>query len=93
MQVTRRYACAAILLAVLTAGCGKPKAAQLTDTEVKEFFTAVEDGDAAIVERLIKAKPALVNARNENGQTPLQVATQRNNEEVADVLRKNGAAQ
>jgi hypothetical protein len=42
------------------------------------------------VDRLIRAKPALVNAPNQNGETPLKVAGQRGSEDVADLLRKHG---
>lgn len=92
---TRRWllvgACAAALFA---AGCGKkapPEDTAARANEVSQFFSAVQDGDAAIVQRLIQAKPYLVNAKDAQGDTALKVAEQKGNDEVADVLRKNGA--
>jgi ankyrin repeat protein len=73
------------------AGCGHKAAPPTpTATEVSEFHAAVQDGDAAIVDRLLRAKPYLVNARNQTGETPLKVANEKGEQEVADVLRKNG---
>jgi len=73
-------------------GCGKKAA---TDTaasanEVSQFHAALQDGDAEIVRRLIQAKPYLVNAKNERGETPLKVAKQKGNDELADVISKAG---
>ena len=73
------------------AGCGRKAAPPTpTATEVSEFHAAVQDGDAAIVDRLLRAKPYLVNAKNQNGETPLKVANEKGNQDVADLLRKNG---
>jgi ankyrin repeat protein len=81
---------AAVSLVVLLAlsGCGKAEAPPPTATEVSEFFNAVQDGDAEIVSRLLKAKPGLASAKNENGETALQVAESRGLDEVAEALRK-----
>jgi hypothetical protein len=81
------------LLVAVTMGCGKKTAA--TDSaasanEVSQFHAAIQDGDAEIVRRLIQAKPYLVNAKNDRGETPLKVAKQKGNEEVADVISKAG---
>ena len=71
-------------------GCGKAKVEAPSSNDVSEFHAAVQDGDAAVVDRLLKAKPALVNAPNQNGETPLKVAKQKNNDELAEVIQKNG---
>ncbi|HSV72179.1 MAG TPA: ankyrin repeat domain-containing protein [Chthonomonadales bacterium] len=85
---------AALLALALAPGCsprGGEGAAAPSVREVQEFHSAVVDDDAIIVERLLTARPALVNARNEQGQTPLQVANQRGAHEAANVLRDHGA--
>jgi len=72
------------------AGCGKAKTVPPSANDISEFQTAVQDGDAMVVDRLLKAKPALVNVPNQNGETPLKVAKQKNNDELADVIKKHG---
>lgn len=80
---------AALLGALL--GCGrKPQADPLTETEITEFFSAVQDGDATIVDRLLSAKPALANARNSQGQTPLAIAQQASNDDLVSVIKRHG---
>jgi ankyrin repeat protein len=71
-------------------GCGKKTEAKGTPTEISEFHAAVQDGDADIVRRLVQAKPYLVNEKNEQGLTPLKVAEEKGNEELAEVLKKAG---
>lgn len=71
-------------------GCGKKAPQEANPTEVKEFFDAVNDGDADVVARLLKAKPYLANVKNESGQTPLTVAKQKSNEELVDAIKKGG---
>ena len=76
------------------AGCGgkKPEAApDPKSNEVQQFHEALRDGDVEIVRRLIGAKPYLVNAANEQGLTPLKVAQQAGNEELATLLKEKGA--
>jgi ankyrin repeat protein len=77
---------------VLLAGCSPSKApAQtLTAQEKSEFQTALLDGDATIVGRLLSAKPGLVNAPNDAGETPLKVANRMGNQELADVIKRHG---
>jgi hypothetical protein len=82
---------AACLLALTVVGCGKKGEPAANPTEVREFHAAIQDGDAEIVERLLKAKPYLANAKSESGETPLKIANQRGNEELADVLKRHGA--
>lgn len=79
------------LCSMVMVGCGKSEAPPPTQVEVQEFFAAVQEGDAVIVDRLLKAKPNLANAKNSAGETPLQVARKQNNEELAEVLKKHGA--
>jgi ankyrin repeat protein len=75
---------------IAMAGCGKAKTTPPSANDVAEFQTAVQDGDAMVVDRLLKAKPALVNVPNQNGETPLKIANQKNNDELADVIKKHG---
>lgn len=91
--MSRRRALAWIFFSGLLAGCA-PKQPQAPpdpkSTEVVEFHAALRDGDVDIISRLLSAKPYLVNARNEQGQSPLQVAEQSGNQELADLIRKRG---
>lgn len=80
-------------LVLVLAGCGKPAAKTVTAHEVSEFHSVVRDGDAAIVERHLAAKPGLANAKDENGKSPLAAAREAGHDDVADVLRKHGAAE
>src|SRR5205807_1534267 len=84
---------AACALALAAPGCGKKSAPAANPTEVKEFYAALQDGDAEIVERLLNAKPYLANVKSETGETPLKVANQKGNQELADVLKKHGAVE
>lgn len=82
----------ACALASFTSGCGgKPPAPPSpTSNEVQQFHEAVKDGDVEIVRRLIAAKPYLVNARNEQGVSPLQAAKQGGNDELAALIKEKG---
>jgi hypothetical protein len=71
-------------------GCGKPEAPPPSENDVQEFRSALQDGDAAVVDRLLTAKPALANAPGANGETPLKAAERQNNEELAAVIRRHG---
>ena len=82
-----------ILCVLLAAGCGggKPSAPpDPTSNEVVQFHEALNDGDVDIIRRLIAAKPYLVNARNAQGVSPLQVAQRQGNEEMATLIREKG---
>jgi len=68
--------------------CGKPQPP--TQTEIQEFHAAVLDGDEAVVDRLLRAKPQLVNVPDAQGETPLKIAEQRGNDALVDVLKKHG---
>ena len=78
------------VLSLLPFGCGKKPPPALSQNDVQEFHAAVQDGDAAIVDRLLRAKPALVNAKNAAGETPLAVAKRQTESDVADTIRKHG---
>ena len=80
-----------MFVGIIISGCGKKAPHEVNHTEVREFFTAVEDGDAEIISRLLKVKPYLANASNESGETALSFAKKKNNEEMVDVLKKAGA--
>ena len=90
--MNRRQVIGGLALALVTiAGCGKKQEAPASNpTEVKEFFDAVNDGDADVVARLLKVKPYLANARNAEGQTPLSVAKQKSNDELVEAIQKAG---
>jgi hypothetical protein len=71
-------------------GCGKKSSQGANATEVKEFFDAVNDGDADVVARLLRTRPYLANVKNDAGQTPLAVAKTKGNDELVDAIRKAG---
>ena len=75
------------------AGCGKKEASAPSANDVQEFHSAVQDGDAEIIRRLLQAKPGLVNAKNQLGQTPLQVAKQKGADDLVEVLKKFGGTE
>ena len=78
------------------AGCGggKPPATpDASSNEVRQFHEALQDGDVEIVRRLIGAKPYLVNAKNEQGISPLKAAQNQGNEELADLIRQKGGTE
>ena len=79
------------VVVVGAAGCSKSTVEPPNQTEISEFQTALQDGDADIVDRLIKAKPSLVNTPDPSGKMPLTVANEKGATEVADVLKKHGA--
>jgi len=78
------------ITSLLLFGCGKKAPPQMSQNDIQEFHAAVQDGDAAIVDRLLSAKPALVNAKNAAGETPLTVAKRQSESDVADTIRKHG---
>lgn len=82
-----------VLPLALLAGCGPKKAEPPPDpksNEVVQFHEALRDGDVDIVRRLLSAKPYLVNARNDQGVSPLQAAQQMNNQELIDLIKQKG---
>jgi hypothetical protein len=81
---------AAACVAIAVPGCGKPKPQPPSATEVQEFQNALNDGDAAIVDRLLSAKPGLVNIRDSQGRTPLAQAKAREDSEMVQVIERHG---
>jgi len=95
MANPKKRAGVAIMALLVLAGCHHPAASSSTATpaasDVTEFDSAVRDGDTSIIGRLIKAKPEMINAKDENGKTPLTIATEKGDQEMADYLRRHGA--
>ena len=58
---------------------------------VSEFITHVKAGDAASVDALLARDPSLVNATDEDGLTPIVVATYYGQEAMASLLANRGA--
>jgi len=88
MKKMLRLAAALMLLA---SACGnKGAVVAYSANDVQEFHAAVQDGDAVIVERLLRAKPRLANARNAAGDSPLAVANRQAEPDVAAVIKKYG---
>jgi ankyrin repeat protein len=91
----KKRAGVAILAFLVLAGCHHPTASTSTAapaaSDVTEFDSAVRDGDTAIISRLIKAKPEMINAKDENGKTSLTIATEKGDQETIDYLRRHGA--
>ena len=83
------YAFLVCLSILALAGCGKV-APSFTSHEKSEFFTAVNDGDSDVVDQLLIEKPGLVNIRDQNNQTPLDIAEKLNNSDMIAVLKKHG---
>jgi ankyrin repeat protein len=80
--------CCALILSL--AGCGRSQPPPPSANEVQEFHSAVQEGDPAVVDRLLRAKPGLVNVPDSTGKTALKIANEQNNQELADVLKKYG---
>jgi ankyrin repeat protein len=80
------------LLTLAGAGCGRKGAstAPPSASDVAEFDSAVRDGDTSIVSRLISAKPEMINAKDENGKTPVTIATEKGDQEMIALLRRHG---
>lgn len=93
-MMSRRAIVCLLLFGPWLSGCAPKQPAAPPDPksrEVVEFHAALQDGDVEIIRRLIAAKPFLVNARNEQGVSPLQVAEQQGNQELIDLLKQKGA--
>src|SRR5207253_5474411 len=55
-----------------------------------ELFKAIADGDTAAVERLLGRDPKLVDARDENGLSPILAALYRGKKEIAAAILRRG---
>lgn len=65
-------------------------AAQTAAPQVTPLHRAADEGNRPLVEELL-AKGAEVNAKDNDGWTPLQFAAQQGHHEVVLLLRKYGA--
>jgi uncharacterized protein len=57
----------------------------------KDFFAAVRAGDAAAVSKFLETDPALANAKNEQGQSPVLASIYSGKTEIRDLLIARGA--
>jgi ankyrin repeat protein len=57
----------------------------------KEIIKAAKNGQVARLKELLAGDPALIDARDKDGSTPLHCATWKGQQEVADLLIKAGA--
>lgn len=57
----------------------------------KLMIKAAKAGDVATIKSLLKSDPALIEARDTDGSTPLHCATWKGHEKVAELLLKEGA--
>lgn len=55
------------------------------------MIKAAKAGDVATIKSLLKSDPALIEARDTDGSTPLHCATWKGHEKVAELLLKEGA--
>ena len=60
-------------------------------TPAEEILEAAQHGDVAKVSRLLRADPALVNAKGAYDKRPLHWAAEKNHRELAELLIANGA--
>ena len=56
----------------------------------KELFDAIKKGDAATVERLVDGDPRLVNARDDNGLSPILIALYWGQKDIAGAILRRG---
>ena len=78
----------AAIAAALTAS---PAAAQRGGFDGVQFIEAVRSRDGAKAMELIRSRPTVVNARGERGETPLNVALSRRDEDWTFFLLQKGA--
>jgi ankyrin repeat protein len=57
---------------------------------IKGTFSSIEKGKKDVMILLV-SKGANINAKNKEGKTPFKLATENDNKEAAEFLRKNGA--
>ena len=60
-------------------------------TARRELFQAIRNGEAPAVRALLEREPALINAVDDSGMTPLLTATYNRNGELVKLLLKGGA--
>lgn len=61
------------------------------DPELAHLFAAIRAGETQAVTQLLRKRPALINTRDVEGQTPLHVAAQYNDPQLAVILLAHGA--
>jgi uncharacterized protein len=67
------------------------EAGDLAGMNVGALVAAAQRGDLAAARELLDADPALVGARDPDGQTPMMAAIYGNHEEIVALLRERGA--
>jgi len=92
MAGSKTIALLALAALLGAAGCGHKAtpAAAPSPSDVAEFDSAVRDGDTDIIVRLLNAKPGMINAKDVSGKTPVAIATEKGDTEMANLLRKHG---
>ena len=92
MAIPKNLAAVAILAILIMTGCHHKTTSTTgpSSSDVAEFDSAVRDGDTTIISRLLKAKPEMVNAKDESGKTPTAIATEKGDQEMASLLRRHG---
>lgn len=80
-----------LLLAISAAAVAVPVSAQSGAYDGEMFVKAVREGNAAEALKLLREKPALVNARDLNGKTALIAAIENRDTEWAGHLLQQGA--
>jgi len=60
--------------------------------QMKEFFAAIGAGNTAVVRTMLDAEPALINAKNEHGQSAILMAVYSGRSEIRDLLLARGVS-
>jgi len=63
----------------------------VTSSQPVQIYDAVKHGDTLQIRRLLEARPELVGARDEKGNTPLHLAASRGDVAMGEALIDNGA--
>lgn len=61
------------------------------DPDLAQLFVAIRTGETQSVNQLLRKRPALINTRDAEGQTPLHVAAQHNDPQLGVILLAYGA--
>ncbi|OLC88018.1 MAG: hypothetical protein AUI53_03865 [Acidobacteria bacterium 13_1_40CM_2_60_7] len=60
--------------------------------KAKEFFAAIQNGDAATVKAVLDAEPVLARTKNEQGQSAVLLAIYHGRHEIRDLLLARGVS-